>query len=65
MGQKSRKIGKLEVQLLWGNIVFPIGGSEGVVDYDLFVAYNCVIPSYGKGTIETRLAVSLSRGICS
>ena len=37
-------------------------GSVGAVGYDLCAANNCVIPSQGKGTVETRLAVSLPPG---
>ena len=37
-------------------------GSVGAAGYDLCVASNYVIPSQGKGTIETGLAVSLSPG---
>ena len=37
-------------------------GSQGAVGYDLCVPRSCVIPSRGKGTIETRLVVSLSPG---
>ena len=33
-------------------------GSAGATGYDLCAASNCVIPSWGKGTIETGLAVS-------
>ena len=37
-------------------------GSAGAAGYDLCATSNCVIPSRGKGTIETRLAVSLPPG---
>ena len=37
-------------------------GSVGAVGYDLCAASNCVIPSRGKGTIETGLVVSLPPG---
>ena len=37
-------------------------GSGGAAGYDLCAAGNCVIPSQGKGTIETRLAVALPPG---
>ena len=42
--------------------MLPAKGSAGTADYDLCTASNCVIPSWGKGTIETRLAVSLPPG---
>ena len=34
----------------------------GVASYDLCAVGSCVIPSRGKGTIETRLAVALPLG---
>ena len=42
--------------------MLPARGSAGVAGYDLCAASNCVIPSWGKGTVETRLAVSLPLG---
>ena len=39
--------------------MLPARGSAGVAGYDLCAASNCVIPSRGKGTVETGLAVSL------
>ena len=42
--------------------MFPICGSARVPRYDLCVANNCVIPSRGKGTIETELAMSFPPG---
>ena len=38
------------------------GGRVGAIGYDLCAANNCVIPSRGKGTIDTGLAVSLPPG---
>ena len=61
-GDKNRGDGKLQVKLLRGNVVLPARGSAGVASYDLCVANNCVIPSWGKGTVETGLAVSLPQG---
>ena len=37
-------------------------GSTRAAGYDLCATNSCVIPSQGKGTIETRLAVSLPPG---
>ena len=37
-------------------------GSAGAAGYDLCAAGNCVIPSRGKGTMETGLAVALPTG---
>ena len=38
------------------NAVLPTQGSAGTIGYDLCVANNCVIPSWGKSTIDTGLA---------
>ena len=54
--------GELQVKLLQGDAVLLARGSVGVASYDLCVAHNCVIPSRGKGIVETRLAVSLPPG---
>ena len=54
--------GELQVKLLWGNAVLPVLGSAGAAGYDLCAANNYIIPSQGKGTIETELAVSLPPG---
>ena len=59
MGIKTGEIGDLQVKLLRGNVVLPARGSAGAVGYDLCAANNCVIPSRGKGTVETGLAVLL------
>ena len=42
--------------------MLPMRGSTGAVGYDLCVASSCIIPSRGKGTIQTILAVSLPLG---
>ena len=42
--------------------MLPARGSAGATGYDLCAASNCVIPSWGKGTVETGLAVSLPQG---
>ena len=39
--------------------MLPVWGSAGVAGYDLCTASSCIIPSRGKETIETGLAVSL------
>ena len=56
------EIGELQVKLLWGNAMLPFWGSAGAVGYDLCTAESYVIPSPGKGTVETRLAVALPLG---
>ena len=62
MGKKTGETGELQVKLLWGNVVLPARGSAGATGYDLSAASNCIIPSQGKGTVETGLAVSLPPG---
>ena len=62
MGEETRGTGELQVKILRENIVLPVRGSVGAVGYDLCAAGSCVIPSQGKGTMETRLAVSLPVG---
>ena len=62
VGIKTGETGDLQVKLLRGNAVLPARGSAGAAGYDLCAASNCVIPSRGKGTVETGLAVSLPPG---
>ena len=59
---KTGEIGELQVKLLWKNAVLPVWGSARAAGYDCCVANKRVIPSRGKGTIETSLVVSLPRG---
>ena len=42
--------------------MLPARGSGGVAGYDLSATNNCIIPSRGKGTVDTGLAVSLPPG---
>ena len=58
MGETS----ELQVKLFRGNAVLPTQGSARAIGYDLCATNNCVIPSRGKGTVETGLAVSLPLG---
>ena len=62
MGIKTGETGELQVKLLRGNAVLPSRGSAGAAGYDLCAASNCIIPSRGKGTVDTGLAVSLPPG---
>ena len=63
MGIKTGETGELQVKLLRGNAVLPVHGSTGAAGYNLCAASNCIIPSRGKETVETGLAVSLPLGI--
>ena len=62
VGMKTGEIGELQVKLLRGNAVLPVRGRARAVGYDLCAASNCVIPSWGKGIVETGLVVSLPPG---
>ena len=62
MGQEMRRIGKPQVKILRENVVLPVHGSAGAAIYDLCAAGNYVIPSWGKGTMDTGLAVALPSG---
>ena len=59
MGEEMRGTGELQVEILRENAVLPVRGSAGAASYDLCVVGSCVIPSQGKGTVATRLAVAL------
>ena len=61
-GDKTGETGELQVKLLRGNAMLLARGSARAAGYDLCAASNCEIPSRGKGTIETGLAVSLPPG---
>ena len=63
MGIKTGETGELQVKLLRENAVLPVRGSARAASYDLCASTNCIIPSQGKGTVDTRLVVSLSLGI--
>lgn len=43
--------------------MLPKRGSEGSVGHDLSATYNCVIPTQGKGIIQTGLAIKLPPSI--
>ena len=62
VGEEMRGTGELQVKILRENAVLPVRGSVGAAGYDLCAAGSCVIPSRGKGTVETGLAVALPVG---
>ena len=62
MGQEMRGTGELQVKILRENAMPPMRGSAGAAGYDLCAVTSCVIPSRGKGTVETRLVVALPLG---
>ena len=62
MGEEMSGTGKPQVKILRENAVLPVRGSARAAGYDLCAASSCVIPSWGKGTIETGLAVALPAG---
>ena len=53
VGQEMRGTGELQVKIFWENAVLPVHGSARAAGYDLCAAGSCVIPSQGKGTVET------------
>ena len=58
-----RGTGELQVKDTWGKRSTPnTWQSVATANYDLCSAGSCVIPSRGKGTMETRLAVALPSG---
>ena len=63
MGEEVRGAGELQVKILQENAVLPVRGSAGAAGYDLCAAGSCVIPSRGKGIVDTGLAVTLPAGI--
>ena len=63
VGIKMRETSELQVRLLRENAVLPVRGSARATGYDLCAASNCIIPSRGKGTVDTGLAVSLPPGV--
>ena len=62
MGIETGEASELQVRLLRENVVLPARGSARAAGYDLCAASNYIIPSWGKGTIDTGLVVSLSPG---
>ena len=62
VGEETRGTNELQVKILRENGVLPMRGSAGAAGYDLCAASSYVIPSRGKGTVETGLAVALPSG---
>ena len=54
---------QLRVQCLRETTVIPQLSMQGSAGYDISVVYSCVIPSKGKGVVQTRLAVPLPSGV--
>ena len=54
--------GELRVKCLRDNAVLPVRGTAGANGYDISVASGCVIPTHGKGSVDTSLAVLLPPG---
>ena len=60
--EEMRETGELQVKILQENTMLPVCGSAGAARYDVCATGNCVIPSQGKGIVETGLAVTLPLG---
>ena len=54
---------QLRVQCLRETAVIPQRSTWGSVGYDISAACSCVIPSKGKGVVQTGLAISLPSGV--
>ena len=54
---------QLRVQCLGETAVIPQCSTQGSIGYDISAAYSCVIPSKGKGIVQTGLATSLPSGV--
>ena len=54
---------QLRVQCLRETAVIPQRSTQGSAGYDISVACSCVIPSKGKGVVQTGLAISLPSGV--
>ena len=54
---------QLRVQCLREAAVIPQCSTQGSAGYDISAACSCVIPSKGKGVVQTGLAISLPSGV--
>ena len=54
---------QLRVQCLSETTTIPQRSMQGLASYDISVASNCVIPTKGKGVVQSRLAISLPLGV--
>ena len=54
---------QLRVQCLRETAVIPQRSTQGSAGYDISAACSCVIPSKGKGIVQTGLAISLPSGV--
>ena len=62
MGEEMRGTGELQVKILRENAGLPVRGSAGATGYDLCAVGSCIIPSRGKGIVDTGLAAALPAG---
>ena len=53
----------MRVQCLRETAVIPQRSTQGSAGYDISAACSCVIPSKGKGVVQTGLAISLPSGV--
>ena len=54
---------QLRVQCLRETAVIPQRSTQGSASYDISAACGCMIPSKGKGIVQTGLAISLPSGV--
>ena len=60
--EEAGMTGELRVKCLRDNAMLPIRGIAEAAKYDISAANGCVIPTHGKGSVDTSLAVSLPPG---
>ena len=56
-------VDQLRVQCLRETAVIPQRSTQGSAGYDIKAACSCVIPSKGKGVVQTGLAISFPSGV--
>ena len=61
-GKMAELADQLKVQYLREIPVLPQRSTKGFVGYDISAAYNYMIPTKGKGVVQTGLAISLPSG---
>nr|CCA26962.1 PREDICTED: similar to dUTPase putative [Albugo laibachii Nc14] len=55
----------IRVLRLSENAILPSSGSHLSAGFDLFSAYDMVIPAKSKGVVETDIAIELPEGCCA
>ena len=53
----------LQVKKLTEHAIVPQRASAHAAGYDLFAAYDCVVPARGKALVKTDIAIALPEGV--